>query len=95
MAIQSLCAFLTKRHVDFHSENSEYFRFVANTSDAINVSLLNRITYAYIAPIIIVIGIIGKLIFETFPLGIIIYIYLLKQRPSRAYIHALEFVIML
>ncbi|VDN51717.1 unnamed protein product [Dracunculus medinensis] len=61
MAIQSLCAFLTKRHVDFHSENSEYFRFVANTSDAINVSLLNRITYAYIAPIIIVIGIIGDI----------------------------------
>lgn len=44
----------------------EYLQLLANSSsDTGGVSLLNRITYAYIAPLIIAFGIIGALFYSS------------------------------
>ncbi|VDK47677.1 unnamed protein product [Anisakis simplex] len=68
MSHQSLCTLITESHsIGISVESSQanyrpYFQLLANaTSEIGDVSLLNRITYAYIAPPIIVCGIIGDI----------------------------------
>lgn len=62
MISQSLCSILISEEDDLDDAvTSVYFtKLVSNgTSDAIRVSLVNHITYGYIAPVIISFGIIG------------------------------------
>lgn len=62
MVSQSLCSIFISEEADFNDAiNSVYFAKVIfnGTIDAIRVSIVNRITYGYIAPIIISFGIIG------------------------------------
>lgn len=63
MVSQTLCSLLISEGIDLDDAvTSVYFaKFIPNgTTDANRVSLVNRITYGYIAPIIISFGIIGK-----------------------------------
>lgn len=83
----SLCSILISDHVidpDVASTSVEYLQILSNSSSgAGDVSLLNRITYAYIAPFIIAFGIIGDIMTVstlTHPLlrrSHIIYTYLI------------------
>uniref|UniRef100_A0A0R3RJR6 G_PROTEIN_RECEP_F1_2 domain-containing protein n=1 Tax=Elaeophora elaphi TaxID=1147741 RepID=A0A0R3RJR6_9BILA len=86
MISQSLCSILLSGKADLDdAATSVYFaKFILNgTSDAIRVSLVNRITYGYIAPVIISFGIIGDIMTvatltrSLFKRSSIIYTYLI------------------
>ncbi|VDM99058.1 unnamed protein product [Thelazia callipaeda] len=85
MAAESLCSLLIHEDVNIYDAISSvnFAKILANgTSDAVRVSLVNRITYGYITPIIISFGIIGDIMTVatlTHPLlrrSTIIYTYL-------------------
>ncbi|VBB30009.1 unnamed protein product, partial [Acanthocheilonema viteae] len=86
MASQSLCSILISEEADLDDAvTSVYFaKFILNgTTDAIRVSFVNRITYGYIAPVIISFGIIGDIMTvatltrSLFKRSPIIYTYLI------------------
>lgn len=65
--VAQLCTLLTTGHYnDLDALNSvQYIQIFENaTIDAGRVSLLNRITYGYIVPLIITFGIVGKSLFS-------------------------------
>uniref|UniRef100_A0A915A9W5 G-protein coupled receptors family 1 profile domain-containing protein n=1 Tax=Parascaris univalens TaxID=6257 RepID=A0A915A9W5_PARUN len=69
MSSQTLCSLIIEHYAEATSSlrtSGEYLQLLANSSsDTGGVSLLNRITYAYIAPLIIAFGIIGDVMTVT------------------------------
>uniref|UniRef100_A0A9J2PSZ7 G-protein coupled receptors family 1 profile domain-containing protein n=1 Tax=Ascaris lumbricoides TaxID=6252 RepID=A0A9J2PSZ7_ASCLU len=69
MSSQTLCSLIIEHYAEATSSmrtSREYLQLLANSSsDTGGVSLLNRITYAYIAPLIIAFGIIGDIMTVT------------------------------
>ncbi|VDK77452.1 unnamed protein product [Litomosoides sigmodontis] len=63
MVSQTLCSILISEEIDLDDAATSVYlaKFIPNgTTDANQVSLVNRITYGYIAPVIISFGIIGE-----------------------------------
>ncbi|MCP9257318.1 G protein-coupled receptor, rhodopsin-like family and GPCR, rhodopsin-like [Dirofilaria immitis] len=82
MGSENLCSIFISDNADLDDTFTSVY-FLNGTSDAIRVSLVNRITYGYIAPIIISFGVIGDIMTvatltrSLFKRSSIIYTYLI------------------